>query len=67
MSPKRLSRVIQTRREAAGMTQRDLAAKAKVTAGYIAQIEMGTKKNPSLDVLKRLAKALGVPVTELLE
>jgi transcriptional regulator with XRE-family HTH domain len=67
MSPKRLSRVIQTLREGAGMTQRDLAAKAKVTAGYIAQIEMGTKKNPSLDVLKRLAKALGVPVTELLE
>jgi transcriptional regulator with XRE-family HTH domain len=67
MSPKRLSRVLQTLRETAGMTQRDLAAKAKVTAGYIAQIEMGTKKNPSLDVLKRLARALGVPVTELLE
>ena len=67
MSPKRLSRVIQALREAAGMTQRDLAAKANVTAGYVAQIEMGTKKNPSLHVLKRLAKALGVPVTELLE
>ena len=49
------------------MTQRDLAAKSKVTPGYIAQIELGMKKNPSLDVLKRLAKALGVPVTELLE
>jgi transcriptional regulator with XRE-family HTH domain len=24
-------------------------------------------KNPSLEVLKRLARALGVPVTELLE
>jgi transcriptional regulator with XRE-family HTH domain len=59
--------VIQTQRQAAGMTQRDLAAKAKVTPGYIAQIELGMKKNPSLDVLKRLAKALGLPVTELLE
>jgi transcriptional regulator with XRE-family HTH domain len=49
------------------MTQRDLAAKAKVTQGYVAQLEMGMKKNPSLDILKRLAKALGVPVTELLE
>ena len=67
MSPKRLSRVIQTRREAAHLTQRDLAAKAKVTPGYIAQLELGTKKNPSLDVLKRLAKALGVPVGELLQ
>jgi transcriptional regulator with XRE-family HTH domain len=30
-------------------------------------LEVGLKKNPSLDVLKRLAKAFGVPVTELLE
>jgi transcriptional regulator with XRE-family HTH domain len=67
MSLRRLSRVIQTLRQAAGMTQRDLAAKAKVTPGYIAQLELGMKKNPSLEILKRLAKALGVPVAELLE
>jgi len=36
-------------------------------SGYIAQLEMGLRKSPSLDVLKRIAKALGVPVTELLE
>jgi transcriptional regulator with XRE-family HTH domain len=59
--------VIQRLREGKGFPQRDLAAKAKVTPGYIAQLEMGLKKNPSLPVLKRLAKALGVPVTELLE
>ena len=69
MSPKRLSRVIQQLREQhePKMTQRDLAKAAKVTRGYIAQLEMGLKKNPSLDVLQRIAKALGVPVTELLE
>jgi transcriptional regulator with XRE-family HTH domain len=66
MSPKRLSRVIQTLREAKGLTQRDLAKKTGVTPGYIAQLEMGARKNPSLEVLRRLAKALGVPVTELL-
>jgi transcriptional regulator with XRE-family HTH domain len=38
-----------------------------VTQGYIAQLESGWKKNPSLEILKRLARALGVPVTELLE
>ena len=47
------------------MTLRDLAEAAKVTQGYIAQLEMGLKKNPSLAVLKRIAKALGVPVGEL--
>jgi transcriptional regulator with XRE-family HTH domain len=44
-----------------------LAKAAKVTPGYIAQLEMGLKKNPSLAVLKRIAKALGVPVTDPLE
>ena len=67
MAPKRLAKVIQRLRDEKGMTQRDLAAAAKVTPGYIAQLEMGLRKNPSLDVLKRLARALGVPVTELLE
>ena len=66
MSPKGLSKVIQRLREEQGITQRALATKAKVTPGYIAQLEMGLRKNPSLAVLQRLAKALGVPVTELL-
>jgi transcriptional regulator with XRE-family HTH domain len=67
MSPQRLSRVIQQLREAKGMTQRDLAAKAEVTQAYVAQLEMGARKNPSLKILKRIAKALDVPVTTLLE
>lgn len=49
------------------MTQEQLAAKAKVTRPYLTMLETGAKKNPSLEILKRLAKALGVPVTELLE
>jgi transcriptional regulator with XRE-family HTH domain len=40
--------------------------KAGVSKNYIAMLETGTRKAPSLPVLKRLAKALGVPVTELL-
>jgi XRE family transcriptional regulator of biofilm formation len=66
MSPKKLNRVIQKLRESKDMTQRDLAREAQVTPGYIAQLEMGIRKNPSLKVLKKLAEALGVPVTELL-
>ena len=48
------------------MTQEKLAKRAKVSRGYLAAIEAGHRKNPSLAVVKRLAKALGVPVTELL-
>ena len=36
----------------------------KVRLGYVAQLEMGMKKKPSLEILKRLARALGVPVGE---
>jgi len=53
-------------REAQGMTQADLAKKAKVKRPYITMIESGARKAPSVAVLRRLAKALGVPVTELL-
>jgi len=48
------------------MGLRELATKAKVPPGYLAELEGGKKKNPSLDMLKKLAKALGVPVRELL-
>jgi DNA-binding Xre family transcriptional regulator len=48
------------------MTQAELARKAKLTEAYVSQLFQGKRKNPSLEVLKRIAKALGVPVTELL-
>ena len=67
MSPRKLKTVLRVLREKRGWSQVKLATAAKVTGAYIAQIETGKKKNPSLDVLKRLARALGVPVTELLE
>jgi transcriptional regulator with XRE-family HTH domain len=62
-----LGKVIHTLREGRLFTQATLAKKAKVTQGYIAQLERGMRKSPSLHVLQRLAKALGVPVTRLLE
>jgi len=48
------------------MTQVDLAARARIAQSYVAALEAGAR-SPSLAVLRRLAKALGVPVTELLE
>jgi transcriptional regulator with XRE-family HTH domain len=67
LSPKKLSGMLKQIRADNGLTQRDLAKKARVTQGYVAQLEMGIRKNPSIETLKRLAKALGVPVTALLE
>ncbi len=53
-------------RERKGLTQVELAAKARITQPYLAQLESGVRLNPSLDVLRRLAEALGVAVRDLL-
>jgi transcriptional regulator with XRE-family HTH domain len=66
MSPQRIGRVLKAARVEKGYSQVDLARRAKVTNVYLSQLENGRKKNPSLAVLRRLAKALRVPVTELL-
>ena len=66
MSP-RFGAVIRQLRERREMTQDQLSKRARITKPYLSQLESGARKNPSLPVLKRLARALGVPVTELLE
>lgn len=62
----RLGAVIRTLRDAKGFSQVELAKRAKVARPYLVRLESGQQRNPSLAVLKRLAKALGVPVTALL-
>ncbi len=59
--------MLQEKRGAEGLTQEELARRAKVARGYLAKLEAGHSKNPSLTILKRLARALRVPVTALLE
>lgn len=47
------------------MTSTDLARKADISQSYVIEIESG-KKNPSLEVLSRIARALDVSLTEIL-
>lgn len=63
---KRTGTMLKQLREKKGLTQVELAKKARVTQAYIAKLETGDKTNPSLVILQRLAKALRVSVTELL-
>jgi len=60
-----LGDAIKELRERRGWTHRDLAAKAMVTAAYIAMIESGEKQNLSMPVLRRLERALGTRRGEL--
>jgi transcriptional regulator with XRE-family HTH domain len=56
---------LRTWREKRGLTQVQLAEKAQLSQEYIARLEGGSKANPSLEVLVKLAKALKVTVGEL--
>ena len=57
--------VLRARRLAAGFTLRDVSAKARVSPGYISEVERGHKE-PSSELLAALTGALDVPLSELL-
>ena len=48
------------------MTQAMLARRAKLTRVYVIRLEAG-RQDPSLSTINAIAKALGVPVTDLLK
>ena len=47
------------------MNQLDLATKARINQGFLSQVEKD-RREPSLTVIKRIARALGVPLQILL-
>ncbi len=52
-------------RQQKGMTQEELAFEAEIDLTYMGGIERG-RRNPSLLVMARIAKALSVPLPKLL-
>ena len=56
---------IRTLRQRSGLSQRQLALRMSVPRTYVSKIE-NEKATPTLSSLERLAKALEVPVTELI-
>lgn len=51
-------------REHRGLSARDLATKAEISTAYLSQIETGARDG-TLDVMKRIATALGVGLDDL--
>ncbi len=49
------------------MTLNDLSSKSETSVTYLSDLERGTLSNPTLDTLRRVAKALDVSLNELLE
>jgi len=53
-------------RESLGLSQEEVAARAKLNTSYLSQIERGMKA-PSLDVLARLVTAVNLTFAELFD
>jgi XRE family aerobic/anaerobic benzoate catabolism transcriptional regulator len=62
----RLGKRVRTLRNQRGMSRKVLAQHAKVSERYLAQLEAG-KGNCSIVLLRRIARAIGLPVTQLVQ
>lgn len=53
-------------REKLGLSQERLARLADVSTNTIINIESGKQKNPTVETISKIAKALNMPIEELL-
>ena len=67
MALQNLGARIKTARERRGLTQEALAKRTRLSRIYIAKLEGGDRQSPSLPVLDRIAKVLGVTIADLLK
>lgn len=49
------------------LTQAELAFRAGVTQPYIGALERGERKNPSMEVIRKIAKGLDVSLAQIIE
>ncbi len=61
-----LGQAIRKHRERLNLTQEELAEKADTHRTYLADIERGAR-NPSIETVRRLAKALEIPISEIFQ
>ena len=54
-------------REKLGLSQEMLARLADVSNNTIINIEAGKQQNPTFDTIKKIAKALNVPIEDLIK
>lgn len=67
MSNQNLSNNIKKLRESKGLSQEKLARLADVANNTLIKMESGENENPTLDTLKKVAKALDVSVDDLIK
>ncbi len=65
MTARQIGMKLQKLRKAQGLSRYALAKRAGISRVYVAKLEAG-RSNPTVAMLERLARALGVTVKELL-
>jgi transcriptional regulator with XRE-family HTH domain len=66
-SKNNLSKTVKRLREKIGISQEKLARLADVSNNTIINIEAGKQDNPTIDTLKKIAKALDAPIEDLIK
>ena len=62
-----LAKNIERLRKAKGLSQEKLARLADVANNTLIKMESGENNNPTLETLKKVAKALGISVDDLIK
>lgn len=52
-------------RKSKNLTIQELSELSGVSMGYICHLEKGSRQNPSREVMEKIAKALGEPITKI--
>ncbi len=65
-SKNNIAKTVKRLQEKAGLSQEKLARLADVSNNTLINIEAGKQDNPTIDTLKKVAKALSVPIEDLI-
>lgn len=66
-SKNNLAKTVKRLREKMGISQEKLARLADVSNNTIINIEAGKQNNPTIETLKKIAKALNIPIEDLIK
>jgi len=66
-SKNNIARTVKRLREKTGLSQEKLARLADVSNNTIINIEAGKQNNPTIETLKKIAKALNTPIEDLIK
>jgi transcriptional regulator with XRE-family HTH domain len=66
-SKNHIAKTVKRLREKAGLSQEKLARLADVSNNTLINIEAGKQGNPTIETLKKIARALNTPIEDLIK